>query len=223
MVLIKILVMFFMSSACVFAESAPRDTGPVLVSRTEVPAGRSTKDKCRVKLPEGVKEAITKYNPAFHPYAVRDYDAQMLTHYKFTSKSCPSIVIGDFNGDGIPDAFFEGYAGDMYIVLVVLSNSNEEYMVHEIWKRDQNKTPEAEFVHGNWIHMYKLVPKGTSFDCGGDESSNIKKLPVDGVATETFGSIRNYNSTNKILILGEIDIWDITMNKWYQWCAPYDE
>ena len=209
-------LLFLVANA--FAAPGTTDNISVVISSSPKAEGQKTdgKFRCKVIVPKPILKTLKAYNPAFQPYLVQDYDPKMLALYDFTPQSCPSTVVGDFNGDGIPDAFFEGHAGDMYMVLVVLSESTQKYTVQEIKNEPQKKAQEYEFAKGKWTHLYKFEPKGINFDCGGDMHSDMRKLPVNGVSAEILTS----DYTHKFLTPDDIYIWN-TEEKWHEWCAPF--
>ncbi|MBI5178701.1 MAG: hypothetical protein HZA04_05530 [Nitrospinae bacterium] len=84
----------------------------------------------KVFLSTGMTAALNKYDPEFKIWRAQDFHTMWrgLYDYKsfqpsrsFLAYQTPSAVIGDFNGDGIPDAALSGHTKKYQALLVVLS------------------------------------------------------------------------------------------------------
>ena len=62
-------------------------------------------------LPNAMERAIQDAVPGFEPWTLDAYDDDIQKHYSFTSRQAPWAVIGDFDGDGLPDLILDGHSG----------------------------------------------------------------------------------------------------------------
>lgn len=72
-------------------------------------------------VPQAVRDAVDKYDPSFMPWRYDEYDPETGRQYVFSEAEAMFGVIGDFNGDRIPDVVMDGYTSDSHVTLSVLS------------------------------------------------------------------------------------------------------
>lgn len=98
---------------------------------------------------------LKKYNPDFRIWKSDDFLPSLIQLYEFKSfyrrgffaYQTPSAVIGDFNGDNVPDAVMMGYDKTSSLTIAVISNKSG-YHIIELGKGPR-KNPKKE-----WYGMY---------------------------------------------------------------------
>lgn len=153
-----------------------------------------------------MQEFLYRFSPDFKLRPLQEYSAKVLEHYCYSPGSSPSAVIGDFNGDGNPDAHVTGYEPGWLATILLISNGPDAY--YAVYAgRQKYEGLEAAVKSCSWcfdkekklVHAYYLQPRGASYSCGGDYQ--IKRtLSNDAVALlETWknGLYVNY-----------VSIWD---------------
>lgn len=129
----------------------------------------------RAVLPRVMLEAIKAYDSGFVMWGEDDYPEGYLRSYLFSFQSSPSVVIGDFNGDGKADAVLAGRDIHGPAILAALSSGATSYMVIRI------PTPRDGFFDAARksgmvatkmaFNILSFQPKGKRYDLGGDTTS----------------------------------------------------
>lgn len=160
----------------------------------------------KVFLSTGMKAALKKYDPEFKIWRPQDFGAiwRGLYEYKsfqpsrsFLAYQTPSAVIGDFNGDGIPDAALSGHTktyiarlvvlskGKIYEVIVIDKSSFEhpysdmEYMDFQNGKKNWQIEGSLELVKPGKIkaepayNRPEIDLKTDAFQYGGESASSL--------------------------------------------------
>jgi len=85
-----------------------------------------------VRMPPSMTRALNKYDPAFRPWSLREYEDWVLQLYRWgNDHQMPSAVLGDFNGDSTIDVAIEGH-GARYAALIVLLSQGKEFSAVEL-------------------------------------------------------------------------------------------
>jgi hypothetical protein len=120
-----ILRRFFFVALVAAAGCAPRDAQqdrPVVEASPAAPAIELTDSAAfRLSLPTAMVRVLHDSVPGFEPWSMDHYDPDVRKSYFLSFRSVPSAVIGDFNGDGIPDVAIDGRTGTEAITAVLLS------------------------------------------------------------------------------------------------------
>lgn len=89
-----------------------------------------------IKLPDNITKALKEWNKEFEIWESTDYTLEVClnidyvgSYFSLSDKNSLSKAVGDFNGDGRDDAVVVGHIKDNEIVVVALSNNNENYNV----------------------------------------------------------------------------------------------
>jgi len=103
-------------------------TGPVSVvadsstrsARFEVESGNAI-----VHLPLRMAELLSDSLPGFAPYSTAAYDSETIkwAARRDSAPTVPSVAIGDFDGDGLPDVALIGISRDSVAAVMILTNS----------------------------------------------------------------------------------------------------
>jgi anti-sigma factor RsiW len=136
-----------------------------------------------------MKEFLSRFSPDFKLRPLEEYSAKVLEHYCYSPGSSPSAVIGDFNGDGRPDAYLVGYEKAWLAAILLISNGPDAY--YPIYAgRQKYENLEAAVKNcalcfdreKKLVYAYYLQPRGASYSCGGDYSRIKRTLNNDGIA-----------------------------------------
>lgn len=117
---------------------------------------------CALQLSDKIQEILTNYNPRFKAWTFGDYAQSCVgaQFYQCTEKQTPFAVIGDFNGDTIPDLTLMGHTAANDVTLSLLSDKTE-FRVIEISKTDLSD-PTRELVGGYgkglWVYLSHRNP-----------------------------------------------------------------
>lgn len=158
----------------------------VLVSCKALNSGKAPSE---AKLTPLMQEFLYRFSPDFKLRPLEEYSAKVLEHYCYSPGSSPSAVIGDFNGDGRPDAFLVGYEKDWLAAILLISNGPDAY--YPVYaSRNKYDGLEAAVKNCSWcfdkekklVHSYYLQPRGAAYSCGGDYSRINRTLKNDGIA-----------------------------------------
>lgn len=118
-------------------------------------------------LSTSMEKALKKYNSDFRIWKQADFPPFLLKRVGFSLKSSPSAVIGDFNGDNLPDAVLWGHDKRSGYLLAVMS-SNSVYKVVEIERlfnlsrhdpRDETLMIDAQNTEKGLQQTIGLLPK----------------------------------------------------------------
>lgn len=126
--------------------------------------------KYEVILSTGMKVALTKYDPEFQIWKAEDFHPMVRELYTFTHShpwrsflayQTLSAVIGDFNGDKIPDIALMGHNKTHRKRIVILSK-NGKYHVVEFFKHllINPMTPNHKIGGGNIQVYLELIAPG---------------------------------------------------------------
>lgn len=85
-------------------------------------------------LPPAMQSAVKAHDSHFVTWQQTDFLPFLLDNYKFSPQQIPSAAIGDFNGDGTPDAALWGHNKSHYLLLAILSDS-KGWKVVEVLRR----------------------------------------------------------------------------------------
>jgi len=156
----------------------------------------------QVLLSSGMKTALEKHVPGFELWKARDFNPMLraLYDYKsyhrdrdFLAYQTLSAVVGDFNGDGLPDAALMGHTKTDEVFLVVLSKGIG-YEVVEIYKYPYKGGEKmgAREAYLEYAAPQKLKP---------NVEKNSLNLKHDGIIHAGFekGSSLYYFSNGKFL------------------------
>ena len=103
-------------------------TGPVIVRSDS--SGRGTRievksDTLIVQLPKKIAELLFDSLPAFTPFSRQAYDSSTVALAERDSTiRVPSVVVGDFDGDGLSDVAMIGISRDSEAEVMLLTNQN---------------------------------------------------------------------------------------------------
>ncbi|MHB1863768.1 MAG: hypothetical protein ACYCVL_12445 [Gemmatimonadaceae bacterium] len=78
----------------------------------------------RLELPTAMVRLLRDSAPGFQPWGMDRYDPDVRRTYFLSYRAVPSAVIGDFNGDGIPDVVADGRTGTEALEVCLLSQGN---------------------------------------------------------------------------------------------------
>ncbi len=161
--------------------------------------------------------AIRGYDPDFEVWTQDDYAPGIVRAYNFSLRSTPAAIIGDFNGDGVLDAYLTGHDKTNVINIAVLSSSSATYTVAEMGRGRLDEIPDYVYAKGTkkFLAAYAFQPKGSRYDCGGDAGVSILTLKNDGVAIETIYRDEEHNS---YLWIREVLYWDAA-KRMFSHCA----
>jgi hypothetical protein len=87
-----------------------------------------------LNLPEGMKSALSKFNPDFEEWKTKDYTSAVLEDVKKDGnpKRAPFAIIIDANRDDIPDIVIDGHDKNNSLLICILSDKeNFEVLVIE--------------------------------------------------------------------------------------------
>lgn len=116
----------------------------------------------QLKLSERIRITLSNYDPDFKIWKKSDFvkEAYNNAGNKPDGKQSPFAVIGDFNGDAIPDIALMGHNNINDLLLVVLSNKNA-YHVLEITKEplsDPSQELQSGYGPGLWVYLRYVGP-----------------------------------------------------------------
>jgi hypothetical protein len=82
-------------------------------------------------LPPAMEAALKAYDPNFAPFPESHFDPESINGYPYGAKQAPFAVVGDMNGDGVPDAVIAG-RGSRRAVLVCVMSEGKGFRAFEI-------------------------------------------------------------------------------------------
>jgi len=176
-------VEIFARSPAVVFRGAP--VGSKIISPVESPSIKVDRHGTHVILPELMKEALYRFEPEFRLLDAPD------------SKSLldgPSAILGDFDGDLLPDIALLGSSGADQVVISILSNHANIRVAEVAWQRlplrPGEKQSRGDPVEAQSIHL-ELAPRGSQNPfCWVDGPSYFTGTPVDAVGIVLAGSVR---------------------------------
>lgn len=74
-----------------------------------------------IYLTDDMTSVLNDYDPEFTHWRPGDYIAQIAENYRYSPCQAPFAVVGDLNGDGVPDAVIDGHDRKQSRLLCVLS------------------------------------------------------------------------------------------------------
>jgi hypothetical protein len=176
-------------------------------------------------LPDGpLKEALRKYAPDFRIWRQDAYDSRRIRAYPHSSRSTPATVLGDFNGDGVMDAYLHGHDSTYALTICALSRSSGSYEITENSRSSLKDLPAWSYDPASKKFRTVLVfqPAGSSYACGGDMAAKTDTciLKYDGIA---IGDIwRNKATGEERIELLEIIYWDEETRRLSKWSLLTD-
>jgi len=99
-----------------------------------------------------MRDALRRYDSAFHPYTVNDWPGP--GNYEYGENQIPWALIGDFDGDLISDVALYGRSGNNDVVVALLSNHGNARAA-EVARRPVPKEGPHPFL--------ELIPRGTAY------------------------------------------------------------
>jgi hypothetical protein len=169
-----------------------------------------------VSLSPEMKGALKKYNPYFEIWKSEDYLPTLIQVYEFKAfprkgyfaYQTPSAVIGDFNGDFVPDVIMKGHDKKSSLMVAIMSHQ-KEYRVIELGKGPL-KDPREEWydVYGGnegveygFYSFLTLVEPG-KIKANSDLNRPEIDLKADAVIMgvfEKYSDMLVYNDDNKFV------------------------
>jgi hypothetical protein len=112
-------------------------------------------------LPARMQKVLDEFDPAFKPWNIGDYNPMYIEGYHYTDKQALSIVIGDFNGDGVKDVAMDGYNETDNLFICILSDGGKHHVL-EINRIPLSDIKESKLdgIPGVWTYLY-FVPRDT--------------------------------------------------------------
>lgn len=141
-------------------------------------------------VPQAVRDAVDKYDPSFMPWRYDEYDPETGRQYVFSEAEAMFGVIGDFNGDRIPDVVMDGYTAGSHVTLGVLSEKGS-YKAVEVDRHLNHDT-------GHMQRQYHLLVEP------GGKARQIDNVPPD-LATDAFKRC-SYGKTEALICLKD-GVW----------------
>lgn len=145
--------------------------------------------KYSVILSSVMENALKNYDPEFKIWEAENFNHLLINLYEYKSfepwrsflaYQTPSVVIGDFNGDAMPDAVVRGRNKTTEKTIVILSEK-DKYRIIEL-----SVFPlESKRGAGNIEEYLKLMPPGKIKAEPAYERPEIE-LKTDGFITEVF-------------------------------------
>lgn len=112
-----------------------------------------------ILLPDIMRVALRRYDPAFTPCPDDHFPPSLLRGYQFTNHQAPFAVIGDFNGDGRQDVALQGHAGKNFDRLVIFAGRTGARVL------DESRSEKANDLLGpgdqGHLAYLEFVPRGT--------------------------------------------------------------
>lgn len=138
-----------------------------------------------VYISPAIRDAIDKYDPSFTTWRLDDYLPRLAREYLFTGADAPFAVVGDFNGDKIPDMVLDGHASKYAPCISVLSEGSGYRIVEmqrvELFDPHQIRCGEGEYGISEY---FGLVPAGKIESAWED---NSLMLEADAFETVFYG------------------------------------
>lgn len=135
-----------------------------------------------VVLSTPMANALRSFDGSFVVWKQADYRPKELRSYPFSLQSTPSGIVGDFNGDGRPDAVLAGRNARGAAVLALLSGDSSAYSIAPISQFDFNKLREQGLAVPTVApDILFFQPKGKVYELG---DMYIKKLILEYDAFE---------------------------------------
>jgi len=124
----------FVRAPAVLRDGTPIDTGRV-IAPIDTPSVRLEGSRVHVTLPEPMKAALHKCDPAFRMWD--EADSRELDPHADKGRSVrgPSAVVGDFDGDLLPDVALLGRSGADQVVIAILSDHGNIRASEVTWRR----------------------------------------------------------------------------------------
>lgn len=125
----------------------------------------------KITLSSAMGSALKVYDPEFEIWSAQNFHPMLrgLYEYKsfepwrsFLAYQTPSAVIGDFNGDDIPDVILLGHSKTHGKRIVVLSNNTGYFVIEftEKYPLTDRFTPNHKIGEGNIEECLELIPPG---------------------------------------------------------------
>ena len=109
-------------------------------------------------LPDAMRAALKRYDPAFAPCPESHFMPSLLAHYHYTNRQAPFAAIGDFNGDSRQDVVVEGHTKEDFVTLVIFAGRSGARVV-ELSRGDQSNVIDPG-DEGHYMYL-EFVPRGT--------------------------------------------------------------
>jgi len=123
-----------------------------------VPSIARVDGKRTILLPDVMRAALKRYDPAFTPCPESHFMPSLLAHYDYTNRQAPFAAIGDFNGDGRQDVVVQGHTKEDFVTLVIFAGKSGAQVV-ELSRGDQPNVIDPG-DEGHFMCL-EFVPRGT--------------------------------------------------------------
>jgi hypothetical protein len=152
--------------------------GSRIVTPMKSPLVKVDAHRTDVILPSSMKEALYRFEPEFR---IRDVGG-------------PSAIVGDFDGDLLPDIALLGRSGVDQVVISILSNHANIRVAEVAWQRlppgPGEKKSRGDPTQATPVYL-ELAPRGTRNDfCWVDGPSYVLGTPVDAVGIVLPSGVR---------------------------------
>src|SRR5712671_2164746 len=118
----------------VVKDGAPTDSGKV-IAPIDTPSMRLDRNGSHIILPEPMKAALHKRDPAFRIWDEADSQELDAGAGKGLGVLGPSAIVGDFDGDLLRDVALLGRSGADQVVIAILSDHGNIRAVEVAWRR----------------------------------------------------------------------------------------
>ena len=135
----------------------------------------------RIALPSAMKRVLRAFDPGFKVWEQSDYSVADVRRYPFSLQSTPSAVVGDFNGDGRLDAVLAGrnkYGPE--ILAVMSASATYRVVLISRWSAFDALRGKDMAVPKTAFGLLAFVPKGKTYDIGGDTVTRLFTFKNDG-------------------------------------------
>ncbi|MBC7370554.1 MAG: hypothetical protein H7326_03255 [Bdellovibrionaceae bacterium] len=140
-------------------------------------------------LSPAMESELKKVSPSFKQYPPNYFPDRIMKSYKFSDKQMLSAVIGDFNGDGKPDAIVQGADSRGDVVFKIIS-ADKGYKISFFSRNvDAKATLKLYFPNSTWasgMHYLEFRPSGAYFP-GMQYRGKTDQCPYDGLAKTMNG------------------------------------
>jgi hypothetical protein len=85
-----------------------------------------------------MRRVLDSYAPGFRPWRLEDYGREGMEAWAGDPANALFAVVGDFNGDGVPDVALDGHDRTHNYRFVILSSDSATFTVRELtrkWRR----------------------------------------------------------------------------------------